>query len=253
VLVTALLPTPHPHAPVTFDLEPTHRRPTVLLLLKLAFEFGLFLCVIIYLICCCHLATFFGPCRFGFDFLPLGFRSLGARPCHPSWVPPFYSTPLCKSPISPPPTAIVIDALLLFLYWCCFRLNKFFYFFFGFFCFSILAALGYVCCSALCFGIFAIISRTKCGFSSLIAFGPSMCRFACVYMSVVILANFHSINISIDLYAEHKRRSLIRVLSPSATLTAKQQLAILLLLLVSDAVAVGSEVIWHWRFYMPTL
>lgn len=46
---------------------------------------------------------------------------------------------------------------------------------------------------ALCFGIFAIISRTKCGFSSLIAFAK--------WMSVVILANFH--NISIDLYAAH--------------------------------------------------
>lgn len=37
-----------------------------------------------------------------------------------------------------------------------------------------------------------------------------MCRFACVFVSAVILANFHSINISIDLYAEHKCPALIR-------------------------------------------
>jgi len=188
----------------------------------------------------------------GLTFCRLGFDHWEPDLVIPLGSPHSIRRPFANPPFHPHPTAIVIDALLLFLYWCCFRLNKF-SFFLAFFCFSILAALGYVCCSALCFGIFAIISRTKCGFSSLIAFGPSMCRFACVYMSVVILANFHSINISIDLYAEHKRRSLIRVLSPSATLTAKQQLAILLLLLVSDAVAVGSEVIWHWRFYMPTL
>lgn len=105
------------------SLPPTSRRarprlrPTVLLLLKLAFEFGLFLCVIIYLICCCHLATFFRSLPF-WVWLFASWASITGilRPFHPPWAclaPWFGTNKKKKSPFHSVPPAIVIDALLL--------------------------------------------------------------------------------------------------------------------------------------------
>lgn len=101
--------------------------PPVLLLLKLAFEFGLFLCVIIYLICCCHLATFFPAQSFlriffffvaalGLTFCWLGFDHR-SRAMSSLLGPLRQPTPPTRNHLPPPPTGIVIDAAMRA---CCF-------------------------------------------------------------------------------------------------------------------------------------